>query len=116
MRASFSPDGRHIVCGSEDHFVYIWRTSPDTMPMTVRTDRNSAWERIRLHTQMTTATVFAPRPELLFEQAERARGRALTPLQHNQTMVAQQTNLMKSTSSRNHQQSVLAARSWFIFE
>ena len=41
MRASFSPDGKHIVCGSEDHYVYIWVTNPDTMPMTVRTDRNS---------------------------------------------------------------------------
>jgi len=82
MRASFSPTGRHIVCGSEDNFVYFWRTSVDALAFSVRTDRNGMWERLRAHSAVTTAAVFAPRPELIFEQLETNRGHTQTQQTH----------------------------------
>jgi WD40 repeat protein len=52
IRASFSPDGRHIICGSEDRYIYLWRTAVDSKDslaatLSVRKDRNAMWERVR---------------------------------------------------------------------
>ena len=41
----YSSNGKYIICGSEDHFVYIWRTQH--MSSTARKDRNDFWEGIR---------------------------------------------------------------------
>ncbi|KAH7719849.1 CBR-SYM-4 protein [Aphelenchoides avenae] len=65
IRASFSPDGRHIISGSEDNFVYIWRAT-DLPASIVRKDRNYMWERVRAHSSIVTAAVFAPKPQLFF--------------------------------------------------
>uniref|UniRef100_A0A914XFA4 WD repeat-containing protein 44 n=1 Tax=Plectus sambesii TaxID=2011161 RepID=A0A914XFA4_9BILA len=75
IRASFSPDGRHIICGSEDRYVYLWRTVIDAKEslaatLSVRKDRNAMWERIRGHTAVVTAAIFAPKPQLIFAQIE----------------------------------------------
>ncbi|CAB07400.1 WD repeat-containing protein 44 [Caenorhabditis elegans] len=66
IRAAFSPDGRHIICGSEDKFVYIWRASDTTVALSVRKDRNSWWERVRTHNAPVPVAVFAPRPQVFF--------------------------------------------------
>ncbi|OZC08305.1 hypothetical protein X798_04656 [Onchocerca flexuosa] len=47
IRASLSPDGKHIVCGSEDHFIYIWTTADLPSSLSVRKDRNDSWQRLR---------------------------------------------------------------------
>lgn len=61
IRASFSPDGRHVVCGSEDKFIYLWRTSD---AQATRRDRNSMWERVRAHKTTVTVALFAPDPQV----------------------------------------------------
>lgn len=47
IRASLSPDGKHIVCGSEDRFIYIWTTADLPSSLAVRKDRNDSWQRLR---------------------------------------------------------------------
>ncbi|KJH46077.1 ribosomal protein S14p/S29e, partial [Dictyocaulus viviparus] len=70
IRAAFSPDGRHIVCGSEDNhllfsrFIYFWRTSDLPSTLSVRKDRNAMWERIRVHSAPVSVAVFAPKPNV----------------------------------------------------
>ncbi|KAF1746131.1 hypothetical protein GCK72_022584 [Caenorhabditis remanei] len=71
IRAAFSPDGRHIICGSEDKFVYIWRASDTTVALSVRKDRNSWWERVRTHNAPVPVAVFAPRPQVFFNMLNR---------------------------------------------
>ncbi|KAJ1364814.1 hypothetical protein KIN20_024984 [Parelaphostrongylus tenuis] len=64
IRAAFSPDGRHIVCGSEDKFIYLWRTSDLPSTLSVRKDRNAMWERVRAHSAPVSVAVFAPKPHV----------------------------------------------------
>ncbi|KAK6052563.1 WD domain, G-beta repeat protein [Cooperia oncophora] len=64
IRAAFSPDGRHIVCGSEDKFIYLWRTSDLPSTLSVRKDRNAMWERVRAHSAPVSVAVFAPKPQV----------------------------------------------------
>uniref|UniRef100_A0A915DG97 WD repeat-containing protein 44 n=1 Tax=Ditylenchus dipsaci TaxID=166011 RepID=A0A915DG97_9BILA len=64
IRASFSPDGRHIISGSEDNYAYVWRTGDLPSSISVRKDRNYNWERIRAHNCVVTAAIFAPKPHL----------------------------------------------------
>ncbi|KAI6209392.1 Isocitrate dehydrogenase [NAD] subunit, mitochondrial [Aphelenchoides besseyi] len=63
IRASFSPDGEHVICGSEDNFAYVWSVSD---PSTALLLHNTAYERIRAHSSVVTAAIFAPRPQLFF--------------------------------------------------
>ncbi|CAJ0935163.1 unnamed protein product, partial [Mesorhabditis belari] len=62
IRASFAPDGKHVICGSEDKHVYLWRTSDLPSSLSVRKDRNKMWERVRAHTAAVSTAVFAPKP------------------------------------------------------
>jgi WD40 repeat protein len=55
IRASFSDDGKHVICGSEDRRVYIWPTSPG--------DRDSdkrAVEVLETRTAVVTSVIMAP--------------------------------------------------------
>uniref|UniRef100_A0A8R1I6Y4 WD repeat-containing protein 44 n=1 Tax=Caenorhabditis japonica TaxID=281687 RepID=A0A8R1I6Y4_CAEJA len=71
IRAAFSPDGRHIICGSEDKFVYIWRSADISTSLSVRKDRNSLWERVRTHNAPVPVAVFAPRPQVFFNMLDK---------------------------------------------
>lgn len=48
--------------GSEDNYIYMWRTSDLPPSISVRKDRNPMWERVRAHNSVVTAAVFAPKP------------------------------------------------------
>ena len=70
IRASFSPDGKHIICGSEDNYIYIWRATDFSPSLSVRKDRNPMWERVKAHNSVVTAAVFAPKPHLFLALLE----------------------------------------------
>lgn len=55
IRASFSDDGKHIICGSEDRRTYIWPTNTTEKDMDKR-----AVEVFETHSSMVTAAVMAP--------------------------------------------------------
>ena len=76
IRASFSPDGRHIICGSEDRYVYLWRTAIDAKEslaatLSVRKDRNAMWERVRGERE----SYFHKRPSTFSFRAQRSSHR-----------------------------------------
>eukprot|EP00057_Strongylocentrotus_purpuratus_P030313 XP_781291.3 PREDICTED: WD repeat-containing protein 44 [Strongylocentrotus purpuratus] len=73
IKASFSHNHRYIICGSEDHAFYIWKTHYDFAKFTsVRRDRNDFWESIRVHDAVTTSVVFSPNPKLVLGPAPSA--------------------------------------------
>ncbi|XP_026820788.1 WD repeat-containing protein 44 [Rhopalosiphum maidis] len=69
IKASFSHDGKYIVCGSENQCIYVWKTHHDYSKFTsVRRDRNDYWEGIKAHNAVVTCAIFAPNPEVVFRQ------------------------------------------------
>lgn len=56
--------------GSEDNYIYMWRTSDLPPSISVRKDRNPMWERMRAHNSVVTAAVFAPKPNLFLSALE----------------------------------------------
>lgn len=63
IKAGFSHDGQYVICGSEDHFVYIWRTQHG-FPSS-RRDKNEFYESFSAHAVVVTAAMFAPVPWLI---------------------------------------------------
>lgn len=44
----YSPTGKYVICGSEDHFLYVWKTNHEFIKFTsARRDRNDYWEAIK---------------------------------------------------------------------
>ncbi|XP_046854421.1 WD repeat-containing protein 44-like isoform X2 [Xenia sp. Carnegie-2017] len=60
IKGSFSHDSELVVCGSEDHYVYIWRANHRIS--TARKDRNDFYEGFSAHNAVVTAAIFAPCP------------------------------------------------------
>ena len=66
IKATFSPDGKTVVCGSEDHKFYTWTTEPQqpntgsTFKKGWRRDRNDEYQQFSAHTAVVTVTLFAP--------------------------------------------------------
>lgn len=81
IRASFSPDGNFIVCGSEDDKVYIWSTVNSYVPMInplytgFRRDKHSSYERFKAQEEVVTAALFAPEPVRQAASSNNARQR-----------------------------------------
>lgn len=43
--SSYSRDGQYIICGSEDNYIYIWKTHHDYSKLSsARRDRNDYFE------------------------------------------------------------------------
>ncbi|XP_013402472.1 WD repeat-containing protein 44 isoform X3 [Lingula anatina] len=73
IKAGFSHNGKHIICGSEDQFIYIWKTQHEFHKFSsARRDRNDFWEGIKAHNAVVTAAIFAPNPSLLLPPTEEA--------------------------------------------
>lgn len=70
IKASFSHDGRYVISGSENQFIYIWKTYHDYKFSSARRDRNTYWESIKAHNAVVTAAVFAPNPDLVLQQLD----------------------------------------------
>eukprot|EP00041_Stephanoeca_diplocostata_P028428 m.805740 g.805740 ORF g.805740 m.805740 type:complete len:822 (+) comp23374_c0_seq3:205-2670(+) len=66
IKATFSPDGQSIVCGSEDHRFYTWNTEPTreaSRKKGWRRDRNDDYQRFDAHHAVVTVALFMPAPE-----------------------------------------------------
>uniref|UniRef100_A0A023GC56 WD repeat-containing protein 44 n=1 Tax=Amblyomma triste TaxID=251400 RepID=A0A023GC56_AMBTT len=70
IKGSFSHDGRYVISGSENQFIYIWKTYHDYKFSSARRDRNTYWESIKAHNAVVTAAVFAPKPDLVLQQVD----------------------------------------------
>jgi len=74
IRACFSHDGKYIISGSENQYIYMWKTHHDYAKFSsARRDRNDYWEAIKAHNAVVTSAVFAPESHSLIEQIERHR-------------------------------------------
>jgi WD40 repeat protein len=49
-KASFSPSGSYVICGSEDRGVFLWETNPTTS--SIRIDRNDVWELVKVKAEI----------------------------------------------------------------
>ncbi|XP_065223152.1 WD repeat-containing protein 44 isoform X2 [Planococcus citri] len=77
IKASFSHDGKFIVCGSENQSIYIWKTHHDYSKFpSVRRDRNDFWEGIKAHNAVVTCAIFAPNPSVIIQQLEEKKKEA----------------------------------------
>ncbi|BFZ59469.1 hypothetical protein YB2330_000479 [Saitoella coloradoensis] len=56
IRATFSDDGRYVICGSEDRQVYIWDVNPGSHS---KKDRRGC-EHFEAHSAIVTVAAFAP--------------------------------------------------------
>lgn len=80
IKASFSHDGKYIVCGSENRDIYVWKTNHDYSKFSsVRRDRNDFWEAIKAHNAVVTCAVFAPNPDNLIKMVEERLGINMDP-------------------------------------
>ncbi|XP_077987647.1 WD repeat-containing protein 44-like [Glandiceps talaboti] len=71
IKAGLSHNAKYIICGSEDRYVYIWKTQYDYSKFTsTRRDRNDFWEGIKAHNAVVTAAVFAANPSLILKPKE----------------------------------------------
>lgn len=72
IRASFSEDGKYVICGSEDHEVYIWNASKDGSSVNEKsfvggkTDRNASFEHFKAHENAATVSIFMPKQAIEF--------------------------------------------------
>uniref|UniRef100_A0A061SIM7 Wd repeat-containing protein 44 n=1 Tax=Tetraselmis sp. GSL018 TaxID=582737 RepID=A0A061SIM7_9CHLO len=66
IRASFSKDGRYIICGSDHGYVYLWPTANPVIPAVnpsytgFRKDKNQSYECFQLQEDIVTVALFGP--------------------------------------------------------
>lgn len=78
IRASFSPKGKYVISGSEDHFIYIWKTQHEFYKFSsARRDRNDYYEAVKVHNAVVTAAAFAPHPSQFLDDIEKEKERQM---------------------------------------
>lgn len=76
IAASFDEDGNHVICGSEDASVYIWKTENDYIPSInpeifgLSHDKNDSYEYFKVQSMPITAAVFCPRKTISVTAAD----------------------------------------------
>jgi WD40 repeat protein len=75
IKATFSRDGQYIISGSEDGYVYVWKTHHDFSKLSsVRRDRNDFFESFTAHSAPVTTVSFAPVPGITVDEGLRDIG------------------------------------------
>jgi WD40 repeat protein len=71
IRASFSEDGRYVICGSEDQEVYIWNSvgKVSNSVIELAKDHNAQYEHFKAHDDSCTVALFVPRQAIEFSSA-----------------------------------------------
>jgi len=78
IKATFSRDGQYIISGSEDNYVYIWRTHHDVGKLSsARRDRNEYYESFRAHSAPVTSAIFAPVPGITVDEGLKEVGQMI---------------------------------------
>lgn len=109
IRASFSHDGKLVLCGSEDKFVHIWRTNHEVP--NARKDRNEYYESFSAHDAVVTAAIFAPFPNVIMEKSNGNKG--TSSLQPPETAPKSSTAASSATAQENSTRfEVLVAADW----
>jgi len=105
IKASFSDDGKYIICGSEDRQVYIWNVEP---PQTSRREIKeklqniirgreamtiSTYEAFVASNSAVTATVFAPQRTRIILETANLRESKITHMSVHQVMKNRSTKL-----------------------
>lgn len=93
-KASFHPNGEYIICGSQDHYVYIWSTECDLNQKQARRDRNPCYESFSAHDSAITVANFAPISDL-FAEFSPSRLRKETTVEHHVILTADYTGHIK---------------------
>lgn len=74
IKASFSPDGSHIICGSENQQVYVWRTAlaiPPKQLLPKKRARNDSYEYFKGNSHIITCAQFVPRTAVMLSADSR---------------------------------------------
>lgn len=58
IRARFSPDYKHVICGSENEQCYIWETKSDYQGIMQKENRNDSYENFKANRQTCTCALF----------------------------------------------------------
>jgi len=78
IKATFSRDGQYIISGSEDNYVYIWRTHHDVGKLSsARRDRNEYYESFSAHSAPVTSAIFAPVPGITVDEGLKEVGQMI---------------------------------------
>lgn len=101
IRASFSHDGKYITAGSENQCVFLWRTHYEPNNLTVRKDRNNYYEAIKAHNAVVTCSVFAPNPQLVFDQLEQNNPAANINMSDSLNLTNLDSKANETTFSKN---------------
>lgn len=68
IKASFSEDGQHIICGSDDGACFVWNNAGDgqqgaqhqSSQIDFIAEKSSSFESFQAHDEITTVAIFAP--------------------------------------------------------
>ena len=71
IKATFSEDGKHIICGSEDSNIYFWdalkaESKPSFFDFSSKDETNTSYEYFKAFSSTATVAIFAPRSTINF--------------------------------------------------